>query len=157
MSLADKQAAVLAAEQRCEDQRLRAQAALDTLGSEFRRSATPLRIVTSGLVLGFASGLRAPPGAGAVTGLGGQLLGGPLLSFLTESVLPGLMAGVTAAASAEAVVEADVGATVEATVEAAVEAGVESGVEAVVESVPDPAPAAAPKKRRRRKKPRVDA
>lgn len=101
MKLADKQAAVLAAELRCEGQRLHAQQSLDTLKSEFRRSATPGRIVVSGLALGFVSGLRAP-GTGAVSSLGGQLLSGPLFSMLLESVLPGLLAGITAAAAAQA-------------------------------------------------------
>lgn len=148
MSLADKQAAVLAAELRCEGQRVHAQEMLGKLGAEFRRSATPLRIVVSGLTLGFVSGLRAP-GAGPITSLGGQLISGPLMSLLTESVLPGLLAGVTAAATAAVEPDEEDGAA-----EAEAEA-VEPEVEAEVE--PDPEPEAEAPKRRRRRTHRVDA
>lgn len=140
MSLADKQAAVRAAELRCEGQRQAAQDALGQLTSEFRRSATPVRIVVSGLALGFASGLRAP-GSGPIASLGGQLLSGPLMSLVMESVLPGLLAGVTAAATVE-----------ETTDETPAEAAAEVEEEEASE------PEAAPKpRRRRRRKNRVDA
>jgi hypothetical protein len=159
VKLADKQAAVLAAELRCEGQRLHAQQSLDTLKSEFRRSATPGRIVVSGLALGFVSGLRAP-GTGAMSSLGGQLLGGPLFSMLLESVLPGLLAGVTAAATAQS--ESDLGDEApsddDATETGDGDAGAESETtddesdaaseEAVAEAAPKP---------RRRRKHRVDA
>ncbi len=148
MTLADKRAAVLAAERHCEGQRLAARQSLDTLKSEFRRSATPGRIVASGLTLGFVSGLRAP-GTGAVSSLGGQLLSGPVFSMLLESVLPGLLAGITAAATAQ-----DPEA-VEAPVEDA-EATVEPEVE-VEEAEPEAEADPAPRPRRRRKKRRVDA
>jgi hypothetical protein len=159
VKLAEKQAAVLAAELRCEGQRLHAQQSLDTLKSEFRRSATPGRIVVSGLALGFVSGLRAP-GTGAMSSLGGQLLGGPLFSMLLESVLPGLLAGVTAAATAQS--ESDPGDEApsddDATETSDGDAGAESETtddesdaaseEAVAEAAPKP---------RRRRKHRVDA
>lgn len=150
MSLADKQAAVLAAELRCEGQRVHAQEMLGRLGAEFRRSATPLRIVVSGLTLGFVSGLRAP-GAGPITSLGGQLISGPLMSLLTESVLPGLLAGVTAAATAAVETGAEGGAA-DAEAEAAAPE-VEPENDAEIEPEPD---AEAPKRRRRRTR-RVDA
>jgi hypothetical protein len=140
MSLAEKQAAVLAAELRCEGQREHARDTLDRLGAEFKRSATPLRIVVSGFALGVASGLRVP-GAGPITTLGGQLISGPLMSMLTESVLPALLAGVTAAATVEAVEEEDPAPETEDVEVAQVE--------------PEPEPEA-PKRRRRRNR-RVDA
>lgn len=146
MSLAEKEAAVRAAELRCEGQRQAAQDALGQLKSEFRRSATPVRIVVSGLALGFASGLRTP-GSGPIASLGGQLLSGPLMSLVMESVLPGLLAGVTAAATAD---DATDETPDETTAEAEADAEAEEGVEAVEE------PASKPRPRRRRKN-RVDA
>lgn len=144
MSLADKQAAVRAAELRCEGQRQTAQDALGQLTSEFRRSATPVRIVVSGLALGFASGLRAP-GSGPIASLGGQLLSGPLMSLVMESVLPALVAGITAAATADETAD-------ETPDETAAEATADVEEEAV------PEPEAAPKPRRRsRRKNRADA
>lgn len=148
MSLAEKEAAVRAAELRCEGQRQAAQDALGQLKSEFRRSATPVRIVVSGLALGFASGLRTP-GSGPIASLGGQLLSGPLMSLVMESVLPGLLAGVTAAATAEETAdETPDGTVAEAMAEAEAEA--EEEAEAAAEPVRKP-------RRRRRKKNRVDA
>lgn len=144
MSLADQQAAVRAAELRCEGQRQAAQDALGQLTSEFRRSATPVRIVVSGLALGFASGLRAP-GSGPIASLGGQLLSGPLMSLVMESVLPGLLAGVAAAATAE-----------ETTDETADETAAEAAAEVEQEEAPEPEAAPKPRRRRRRKN-RVDA
>lgn len=158
MKLADKQAAVLAAELRCEGQRLHAQQSLDTLKSEFRRSATPGRIVVSGLALGFVSGLRAP-GTGAVSSLGGQLLSGPLFSMLLESVLPGLLAGITAAAAAQAEEEpGDEAPTDDATETSDGDADGESDAADDVSDLAseDAAAEVAPKPRRRRKH-RVDA
>ncbi|WP_146908132.1 hypothetical protein [Arenimonas daejeonensis] len=149
MSLAEKEAAVRAAELRCEGQRQAAQDALGQLKSEFRRSATPVRIVVSGLALGFASGLRTP-GSGPIASLGGQLLSGPLMSLVMESVLPGLLAGVTAAAATaeETADETPDGTVAEAMAEAEAEA--EEEAEAAAEPVRKP-------RRRRRKKNRVDA
>jgi len=153
MSLAEKKAAVLAAELRCEGQRAHAQEMLGRLGSEFKRSATPLRIVVSGLALGFVSGLRTP-GAGPISTLGGQLISGPLMSMLTESVLPGLLAGVTAAATAQAgdgdTAESEAAADARTAEEIEIDG---SGVEAEEAAPPEPA---APR-RRRRKNRRVDA
>lgn len=150
MSLAEKQAAVLAAELRCEGQREHARDMLGRLGAEVKRSATPLRIVVSGLALGFASGLRAP-GAGPITTLGGQLISGPLMSLLTESVLPGLLAGVTAAATAATEGAEDAPADESDAAEDASPAGTDPGPEESADAEPE-----APR-RRRRKPRRVDA
>lgn len=149
MKLSEKQAAVLAAELRCEGQRLVAQQSLDALKSEARRSATPTRIVVSGLALGFASGISAPRGAGAA--LSGRFLSGPVFSMLFESLLPGLMAGITAAATAEQGVE-----------EAAGESDAADAAEAVEEIAEEEgedaeAIAPAPPRRRRNRKRHVDA
>jgi hypothetical protein len=155
VKLADKQAAVLAAELRCEGQRLHAQQSLDTLKSEFRRSATPGRIVVSGLALGFVSGLRAP-GTGAVSSLGGQLLSGPLFSMLLESVLPGLLAGITAAAAAQA--EEEPGDEAQADDDTTETSDGDAGSEPeTVDDVSDIASEEAAPKPRRRRKHRVDA
>ena len=102
MTLAEKVAAVELAEQRCQAQREAAQAALAHLKSEARRSATPGRIVVSGLALGFAAGFREPK---AGPSLAGKVLGGPVFSMVLEAVLPGLLAGLTAAAGLKDEVE----------------------------------------------------
>lgn len=153
-TLAEKMAAVLAAEQRCEDQRLAARQSLDTLKGELRRSATPGRIVVSGLALGFVSGLRAP-GTGAAASLGGQLLGGPVLSMLMESVVPGLMAGLTAAATEAMAGDEDAAAAEEDAADAAADAA-DDAVEAVEEEGEDAAPEPQPRPRRRKTR-HVDA
>ena len=153
MSLADKQAAVAAAELRCEGQRQHVQDARDRLASEFRRSATPLRIVVSGLALGFASGLRRT-GTGPISSLGGQLVG-PLTSLLMESVLPGLMAGVTAAAVAEEETGPAVAAAVE---DVATEVATDVATEVAADTAASEQAVAPPRPRpRRRRKPRADA
>jgi hypothetical protein len=147
--LSEKQACVDAAELRCEGQRQQAQQALDTLKSEVRRSATPARIVVSGLALGFASGLSAPRGGAA--SLSGRFLSGPVFSMLFDTLLPGLMAGITAAATAEQVVEDTATEAAEGAVAHAVE-------EAVAEQPAEVAEPAVPAKPRRRKRSRrVDA
>lgn len=101
MSLADKVAAVAHCETLCLQQRAAADASLAHLKSEFRRGATPLRIVLSGFSLGVATGVGVP-GTGALASAGGRFVTGPLFSLVLESVLPGLLAGFTAAATAEA-------------------------------------------------------
>jgi hypothetical protein len=85
----EKIAAVAAAERECTLARERAHAALAKLKHETRRSATPTRIVVSGLALGFATGLRAPDGSASA-------LGGPLVNLAIETLLPGLMEKLTA-------------------------------------------------------------
>lgn len=154
MSLAEKQAAVLAAELRCEGQREHARDMLGLLGAEVKRSATPLRIVVSGFALGVASGLRTP-GAGPITTMGGQLISGPLMSLLTESVLPGLLAGVTAAATAATEGAEDTPAD-ESDAADAEDAATPSGTDDPDSEDPAEAEPEAPR-RRRRKPRRVDA
>ena len=151
MKLSEKQAAVAAAELRCEGQRLLAQQSLETLKSEFRRSATPARIVVSGLALGFASGIAAPRGAAAA--VSGRFLSGPVFSMLFDSLLPGLMAGITAAATAEQVAED----TAADAAQNAAEAAVEEAVEDTVETPDEAAPARPRRRRKRRPTARVDA
>jgi len=92
--LDEKVAAVEQAEAECNRQRLDADAAWNQLKSEVRRTATPVRIVVSGLVLGFASGMTTARAAGAASG---KLLTGPIFSLLLDTVLPAALAGFTAA------------------------------------------------------------
>lgn len=118
MSLAERIAAVQAAEQGCEAWRARIVESRSRLGDEFRRSATPVRIVVSGLALGFAVGLK--PKSDGQPSLAGKFLGGPVFSMVLEAVLPGLLAGITAAAGLQADADEDAqdeGAEDEAAVE----------------------------------------
>lgn len=100
MSLAAKIAAAQAAEQGCEAWRTRIVESRARLGDEFKRTATPVRIVVSGLALGFAVGLK--PKSDGQPSLAGKFLGGPVFSMVLEAVLPGLLAGITAAAGLQA-------------------------------------------------------
>jgi hypothetical protein len=150
MKLSEKQAAVAAAELRCEGQRLVAQQSLDTLKSEFRRSATPARIVVSGLALGFASGIAAPRGAAAA--VSGRFLSGPVFSMLFDSLLPGLMAGISAAATAEQVVED----TAAEALQDATETAVHETAEAAADEAAEAAPARPRPRRRRKRRPKAD-
>lgn len=92
-ALDEKIAAVRQAEAECNRQRLDADAARSQLKSEIRRTATPVRIVVTGLVLGFASGITTTRAAGAASG---KLLAGPIFSMLLDTVLPAALAGFTA-------------------------------------------------------------
>jgi hypothetical protein len=94
-----KIAAVQRAEADCARQRAEADAAWHRLKGEVRRTATPVRIVVSGLALGFASGITTSGGAAAA---GGKFLSGPVFSMLLDTVVPGLLAGITAAATSAA-------------------------------------------------------
>ena len=95
-ALEQKIAAVVAAEQACDAQRADAGTAWQRLKWEVRRSATPGRIVVSGLVLGFASGFTSARATGEA---GSKLLAGPIFSMLLDTVVPGVLAGLTAAAT----------------------------------------------------------
>jgi len=95
VTLADKLAAVAAAEAECERRRDAIVSARDGLAAQARRVATPGRIVVSGLALGFAAGLREPS---AGPSLAGKVFGGPVFSMVAETVLPGLVAGIMAKA-----------------------------------------------------------
>ena len=105
MSLAAKIAAAQAAEQGCEAWRGRIVESRAHLRDELRRTATPVRIVVSGLALGFAVGLK--PRSEGQPSLAGKFLGGPVFSMVLEAVLPGLLAGITAAAGLQADAEED--------------------------------------------------
>lgn len=94
-----KIAAVQLAEAECLRQRADADAAWHHLKGEVRRTATPVRIVVSGLALGFASGITTSGGAAAA---GGKFISGPVFSMLLDTVVPGLLAGITAAATSAA-------------------------------------------------------
>lgn len=104
MNLAAKIAAAEAAEADCAAWRERIAQSRAHLGDELRRTATPGRIVVSGLALGFAFGIK-PPSDGQPS-LAGKFLGGPVFSMVLEAVLPGLIAGITAAAGLQADEEA---------------------------------------------------
>lgn len=103
MNLAEKIAAAQAAEADCDAWRERIAQSRAHLGDELRRTATPGRIVFSGLALGAAFGLKAPSEGPS---LAGKFLGGPVFSMVLEAVLPGLVAGITAAAGLQAEEEA---------------------------------------------------
>ena len=141
MSFKLKIAAVALAEADCRRVRDDADASLARLKYEFRRTATPVRIVVSGLALGFASGIGT---SGAAAAANGKLVSGPIFSLLLETVVPGLLAGITAAATASSEVQ---DAAVEAVDEAIDDAQAEP-VEAVV--------AAKPKRKRKPKGTRRD-
>ena len=123
-----KIAAVQQAEAECARQRSDAHEAWHHLQDEIKRTATPGRIVVSGLALGFASGLTTSGGAASA---GGKFLTGPLFSLVLESVLPGVLAGITAAASASTEIEEAAEVAVEDAIEEAVDADPAQDVEAV--------------------------
>jgi hypothetical protein len=99
--LEEKIALMQQAEAECARQRADAHEAWHHLQDEIKRTATPVRIVVSGLAVGFASGL-ATSGAAAANG---KLVSGPIFSMLVDTVVPGLLAGITAAATASSEVE----------------------------------------------------
>lgn len=139
--LDEKIAAVQQAEAACARQRSDAHRAWHHLQGEMRRTATPVRIVVSGLALGFASGIGT---SGAAAAANGKLVSGPIFSLLLETVVPGLLAGITAAATASSEVQ---DAAVEA-VDEAIDDAQAAPVEAVV--------AAKPKRKRKPKGTRRD-
>lgn len=105
MKLADRVAAVHAAETHCVERRQQISNSREQLRHELHRSATPTRILVSGVALGFAVGLKEPKGAHQ--SLAGKVLGGPVFSMVLEAVLPGLLAGITAAAGLQSAEEED--------------------------------------------------
>ena len=105
MKLAQRVAAVQAAEAECLERRFRIRYTREHFRSELRRSATPTRILVGGVVSGFAVGLKEPKEAHQ--SLAGKVLGGPVFSMVLEAVLPGLLAGITAAAGLQADAEQD--------------------------------------------------
>jgi hypothetical protein len=96
MNLRDRLAAVNEAETHCVERRLQISDTREHLRHELHRSATPTRVIVSGVALGFAVGLKEPKGDHQ--SLAGKVLGGPVFSMVLEAVLPGLLAGITAAA-----------------------------------------------------------
>ncbi|MCX7034692.1 MAG: hypothetical protein NT046_12140 [Arenimonas sp.] len=135
-ALEEKIAAVQQAEHDCARQRAEAHAAWHHMHAEIRRTATPVRIVVSGLALGFASGAAT---SGVAAAANGKLISGPIFSMLMDTVVPGLLAGITAAATASGEVQEAAGEAVE---------------EAIDEGQAEPAEEAAPAKPRRKRKPR---
>mgnify|MGYP006197045463 CR=1 FL=1 len=105
MKLAERVAAVHAAETHCVERRQQISDTREQLRHELHRSATPTRILVSGVALGFAVGLKEPKGAHQ--SLAGKVLGGPVFSMVLEAVLPGLLAGITAAAGLQSAEEED--------------------------------------------------
>ncbi|PZO07511.1 MAG: hypothetical protein DCF27_10850 [Lysobacteraceae bacterium] len=130
--LDEKIAAVQQAEAECARQRSDAHEAWQHLRDEVQRTATPVRIVVSGVALGFASGLAT---SGAAAAANGKLVSGPLFSMLMDTVVPGLLAGITAAATASSEVE---------------DAADEAVDEAIAEVQAEPVEAAPPAKRKRK-------
>ncbi|KFL36453.1 hypothetical protein [Arenimonas donghaensis] len=120
MSLKQRLAAVHEAETHCVERRLQISDTREHLRHELHRSATPTRILVSGVALGFAVGLKEPKGAHQ--SLAGKVLGGPVFSMVLEAVLPGIVAGITAAAGLQSSEEEDLAEDTseeEATAEAA--------------------------------------
>jgi len=137
--------AVMAAEAACNRQRSGANDAWQHLKWEVKRSATPGRIVVSGLVLGFASGFTSARQTGAA---GSSLLSGPIFSMLLETVVPGLLAGLTAAAAGVGEDEEDSDA--EATQETADGDDADADADEPAAAADDDEPAVKPRARRRR-------
>jgi hypothetical protein len=135
--LEEKIAAVQQAEAECARQRADAHEAWHHLQDEIKRTATPVRIIVSGLAVGFASGMAT---SGVAAAANGKLVSGPIFSMLIDTVVPGLLAGITAAATASSEVE-----------DAAEEAVDEAIDEVQLEVEAEPAPA----KPRRKRKPRA--
>ena len=96
MKLSERLAAVHDAETHCVERRQQISNSRERLRHELHRSATPTRILVSGVALGFAVGLKEPKGAHQ--SLAGKVLGGPVFSMVLEAVLPGVLAGFYAAA-----------------------------------------------------------
>jgi hypothetical protein len=136
-ALEEKIAAVQQAEADCARQRADAHAAWHHMHDEIRRTATPVRIVVSGLALGFASGAAT---SGVAAAANGKLVSGPIFSMLMDTVVPGLLAGITAAATASSEVQDAAGEAVE---------------EAIDEVQAEPVEEAAPAKPKRKRKPRA--
>ena len=134
--LEQKIAAVQLAEAECARQRADAHEAWHHLQDEIKRTATPVRIVVSGLALGFASGAAT---SGVAAAANGKLVSGPIFSMLMDTVVPGLLAGITAAATASSEVE---------------DAADEAVDEAIEEAQAEPEEEAAPAKPKRKRKPR---
>ena len=134
--LEQKIAAVQLAEAECARQRAQAHEAWHHLQDEIKRTATPVRIVVSGLALGFASGAAT---SGVAAAANGKLVSGPIFSMLMDTVVPGLLAGITAAATASSEVE---------------DAADEAVDEAIEEAQAEPEEEAAPAKPKRKRKPR---
>ncbi|MAL03196.1 MAG: hypothetical protein CL625_02810 [Arenimonas sp.] len=106
MKLSERLAAVHEAETHCVERRMQIGDTREHLRHELHRSATPTRILVSGVVAGFAVGLKEPKEAHQ--SLAGKVLGGPVFSMVLEAVLPGLLAGITAAAGLQSSEEEDI-------------------------------------------------
>ena len=135
-ALEENIAAVQQAEADCARQRSDAHQAWHHLQDEFRRTATPVRIVVSGLAVGFASGMAT---SGVAAAANGKLVSGPIFSMLIDTVVPGLLAGITAAATASSEVEA----------------AADEAVEEAIDDVQDAPVHEAPAKPKRKRKPRA--
>ena len=148
--LEQKIAAVQLAEAECARQRAQAHEAWHHLQDEIKRTATPVRIVVSGLALGFASGAAT---SGVAAAANGKLVSGPIFSMLMDTVVPGLLAGITAVATASSEVEE---AADEAVEEAIDEAQAEPEEEAAQAEPEEEAAPAKPKRKRKPRGPRRD-
>lgn len=123
MSLKQRLAAVHDAETHCVERRLQISDSRELLRQELHRSATPTRILVSGVALGFTVGLKEPKGAHQ--SLAGKVLGGPVFSMVLEAVLPGILAGITAAAGLQSSEEEDIADEISEEEAAAEEAALE--------------------------------
>jgi hypothetical protein len=100
MSIEDRLKTVLQAENDCNRHSKNARMALGSMKEKFRDAATPWRIVTIGVIVGFIAG-RSGGGGGANTE-GGNGLGGKLFAMLSQAAITSMGAAVTAGFAAEA-------------------------------------------------------
>lgn len=100
MSIEDRLKTVLQAENDCNRHSSNARLALDSMKDKFRDAATPWRIVSVGVIIGFIAGRSG--GGGGVAAEGGAGLGGKLFATLSQALISSMGAAMTAGFAAEA-------------------------------------------------------
>jgi len=99
MSIEDRLKTVLQAENDCNRHSSNARLALDSMKNKFREAATPWRIVSVGVIVGFIAGRSGGGGVAADSGGG---LGGKLFATLSQALISSMGAAMTAGFAAEA-------------------------------------------------------
>jgi len=110
MSIEDRLKTVLQAESDCNRHSSNARLALVSMKEEFREAATPWRIVTVGVIVGFIAGR-----SGGGNAEGGNGLGGKLFAMLSQAAISSMGAAVTAGFAAEAATDPATEAPIEET------------------------------------------
>ena len=100
MSIEDRLKTVLQAENDCNRHSSNARLALDSMKNKFREAATPWRIVSVGVIVGFIAGRSG--GGGGVSAEGGGGLGGKLFATPSQALISSMGAAMTAGFAAEA-------------------------------------------------------